>query len=79
MLIIRPPKKLFCCPPPPAPIFLNSEKVFTAQKNTYLIFEIPEKGWFFFFKIEIYFEHVSKQFSTLLNWFKELLKWAKVK
>ena len=34
------------------------KKVFTVQKNTYPIFEIPEKVLFFFFKIEIYFEHV---------------------
>ena len=42
-----------------APIFRNPEekKVFTYKNNTYPIFEIPEKG-FFFFKIEIYFEHV---------------------
>ena len=34
------------------------KKVVTVQKNTYLIFENPEKGVFFFFKIKIYFKHV---------------------
>ena len=34
-------KKLFCCPPPHAPI---------QQKNTYPIFETPEKGLLFYFQ-----------------------------
>ena len=76
-IIIRHQTKLVCCPPPPAPIFLKfwREKSFYCTKEYLPDFEIPEKVFVFFFKFEIYFEH-AKQFSTLLNWFKELMKWS---
>ena len=61
-------KKLFCCPPAPTPICLNSEeKSFYCTKDFF-------SSFFSFSKFK-FILNMSKQLSTLLNWFKELMKW----
>ena len=72
-ITVRPPKKsCFVVLHRPLQLFWNSEKVFTVQKNTYPIFEIPEKGCFFLFQNWKFVLNISKQFSTL----PQLMKWS---